>query len=120
MAIDIAAYVYYGRPALTASYYDGYGFLEALCPDGMAVIPDTLCVRGLATGSVSTVGGGGGAGDTAGLRCRGTRGAHAGLLRWKGCGGGDRLHPRWPYGAQDGDGDGGRQRCAHGGVRIQL
>ena len=48
MAIDIAAYVYYGRPALTASYYDGYGFLEALCP-----------VRGLATGSVSTVGGGG-------------------------------------------------------------
>ena len=62
----------------------------------------------------------GGAGDTAGLRCRGTRGAHAGLLRWKGCGGGDRLHPRWPYGAQDGDGDGGRQRCAHGGVRIQL
>ena len=68
MAIDIAAYVYYGRPALTASYYDGYGFLEALCPDGMAVIPDTLCVRGLATGSVSTVGGGG-QGDTAGLRC---------------------------------------------------
>ena len=59
MAIDIAAYVYYGRPALTASYYDGYGFLEALCQDGMAVIPDTLCVRGLATGSVSTVGGGG-------------------------------------------------------------
>lgn len=98
MAIDIAAYVYYGRPALTASYYDGYGFLEALCPDGMAVIPDTFCVRGLATGSVSTVGGGG-QGDTAGLRCRGTRGAHAGLLRWKGCGGGDRLHPRWPYGA---------------------
>lgn len=93
MAIDIAAYVYYGRPALTASYYDGYGFLEALCPDGMAVIPDTLCVRGLATGSVSTVGGGG-QGDTAGLRCRGRRGVHAGLLRWKGCGGGDRLHPR--------------------------
>ena len=62
----------------------------------------------------------GGQGDTAGLRCRGTRGAHAGLLRWKGCGGGDRLHPQWPYGAQDGDGDGGRQRCAHGGVRIQL
>ena len=42
MAIDIAAYVYYGRPALTASYYDGYGFMEALCPDGRAVIPDAL------------------------------------------------------------------------------
>jgi|GEM_PF-1579754 len=50
MAIDIAAYVYYGRSALTASYYDGYGFLEALCPDGMAVIPDTLCVRGAGHG----------------------------------------------------------------------
>lgn len=48
-----------GFSLLTASYYDNYGFMETLCPDGMAAIPDTLSVRGLATGSVSTVGGGG-------------------------------------------------------------
>lgn len=120
MAIDIAAYVYYGRPALTASYYDGYGLLEALCPDGMAVIPDTLCVRGLATGSVSTVGGGGGRVTQLGYDAEGRVALTQAFY------GGRAVVEETAYtldgrmGRRTVTAMGGRQRCAHGGVRIQL